>query len=83
MWMSPYDHTINNRSKEWCAFESIIRHGIIDCPLTHMHWWFIKNFFLFVELCQKDLKNVNVNMIFVFIIKFGFSVMATIIGYKS
>ncbi len=21
---------------EWCALESIIRYGIVDCPLTHM-----------------------------------------------
>jgi len=25
-----------NRLEEWCALESIIRHGIIDCVLTHM-----------------------------------------------
>ncbi len=25
-----------NRPKEWCAFESIVQHGIVDCLLTHM-----------------------------------------------
>ncbi len=25
-----------NRLEEWCALESIVRHGIVDCLLTHM-----------------------------------------------
>ncbi len=25
-----------NRPEEWCALESIVQHGIIDCLLTHM-----------------------------------------------
>jgi MinD superfamily P-loop ATPase len=25
-----------NRPKEWCAFESIVWHGIVNCFLTHM-----------------------------------------------
>jgi hypothetical protein len=25
-----------NHPEEWCAFESIVRHGIVNCLLTHM-----------------------------------------------
>jgi hypothetical protein len=37
-----------------------------------------------VELCQKGSKNVNVKMMmFVFILKLGFPVMAIIVGYEA
>jgi hypothetical protein len=37
-----------------------------------------------MEPHQKGLKNVNVKMtMFVFIVKFGFSVMAIIVGYEA
>jgi hypothetical protein len=37
-----------------------------------------------MEPRQKGLKSVDVNMtMFVFIVEFGFSVMAIIIGYKA
>ncbi len=37
-----------------------------------------------MEMCQKGLKNVNVKMMmFVFIIKLGFPVMAIIVGCKA
>jgi hypothetical protein len=37
-----------------------------------------------VELRQKGLKNVNVKMtMFIFIVKLGFLVMATIVGYEA
>jgi hypothetical protein len=39
---------------------------------------------MFVESCQKGLKNVSVKMMmFVFIIKLGISVMAIIIRYEA
>jgi hypothetical protein len=25
-----------NHLEEWCALESFVRHGIVDCLLTHM-----------------------------------------------
>jgi hypothetical protein len=37
-----------------------------------------------VELCQKGLKSVNVKMtVFVFIVEFGFLMMAIIVGYEA
>jgi hypothetical protein len=37
-----------------------------------------------MELRQKGLKNVNLKMtMFIFIVKFGFSVMAIIVGYEA
>jgi hypothetical protein len=29
-------HAKKNRPSEWCALESIVRHGIVNCLLTHM-----------------------------------------------
>jgi hypothetical protein len=37
-----------------------------------------------VELCRKGLKSANVKtMMFIFIVEFGFSMMAIIIGYEA
>jgi hypothetical protein len=37
-----------------------------------------------MELCQKGLKSVNVKiMMFIFIVKLGFPVMAIIVGYEA
>jgi hypothetical protein len=34
MWLFLNGRAKNNRPGEWCAFESIIRHGIVNCLLT-------------------------------------------------
>jgi hypothetical protein len=34
--MSPNGCATKNRSKKWCAFESIVRHGIIDSLNPHV-----------------------------------------------
>jgi hypothetical protein len=35
-WMFLNGRAKKNRLGEWCALESIVRYGIIDCLLTHM-----------------------------------------------
>ncbi len=73
-----------NCLEEWCALESIIRHGIVHCLLTHMLQQSIQKLFMLVEPRQKGLKNVNVKMtMFVFIVELGFLVMAIIVGYEA
>ncbi len=82
--MSPNSHAKKNHPEEWCAFESIVRHGIINCFLTHMPSQFTQNLFLLVEPHHKNLKNVSVNMtMFIFIVELGFPMMAIIVGYKA
>jgi hypothetical protein len=36
MWMFFNDRAKKNRPGKWCALELIVRHGIVDCLLTHM-----------------------------------------------
>jgi hypothetical protein len=38
---------------------------------------------LLVESRRKGLKNVNVKMMFIFIVELGFLVMAIIVGYEA
>ncbi len=82
--MSPNGRMMKNHSKKWCALEPIIQHGIVNYLLIHMFQRSIENLFLFVELCQKGLKSVNMKMtMFVFIVELGFSMMAIIVGYEA
>jgi hypothetical protein len=73
-----------NRLGQWCAFELIVRHGIVDLsPSPHTLAIYLE----FVHACGaalERLKSVNVKMtMFVFIIKLGFPVMAIIVGYEA
>jgi hypothetical protein len=82
--MSPNGRMTKTHFKEWCAFKSIVRHGIVDRLLTHTLERSILNFSPLVELRQNGLKNVNVKMMmFVFIVKPGFPMMAIIVGYET
>ncbi len=82
--MSPNNHAMKTHSEKWCTFELIVRHGIVDCLLTHMPKQSILNLSPLVELHQKGLKSANVKMMmFVFIVELGFPMMAIIVGYKA
>ncbi len=82
--MFPNNRATKNYSKEWCTLESIVQHGIINHLLTHLFQRSTKSLFPLVKHRSKGLNNVNVKvMMFIFIVKLGFSVMAIIISYEA